>query len=177
MELETNRIILTTLFTGPIKGLKRVIREFLSTRCVGCILQTTMMGPARMTLLIIEGEEKNLYSIRDELVEVLEAKFPGIKYTEWERNPSNYPFKEITIKETPNSISRDSSGADIVENETPGWSNEILLDCVKNYSKSAGFHILDAFGQVGKLKKALTDSYRILFETFDVDPFFTNYSS
>ena len=158
MELET-RITLTTVFTGPIKGLKRVIREFLSARNVGCILQTTMLendlGPARMTLLVIEGEKENLYLIRDELVAALEAKFPGIKYTEWELNPSNYPFKKITIKKTPNSISRDSSGADIVENGTPGWSNEKLLD----FAKTAGFHILDAVGQAGKLKKTLTDSY------------------
>ena len=93
------RITLTTVFSGPIKGMKRVIKEFLQDQSIGCILQTTMVSngqeSSRMTLLVMEGESKLIYETRDLLVLQLVARFEGIKQGEatgWKKNHRNLSF-------------------------------------------------------------------------------------
>jgi hypothetical protein len=110
-----SRITLTTVITGHTTGLKTVIKEFLAASDVGCILQTTMIEVGdsiyRLTMLTMEGEMEKLIETRDLLVLELNGKFAGIKYEAWDQNESEKPWPTTqTIKPTPGSLTRNSSG-------------------------------------------------------------------
>jgi hypothetical protein len=101
--------------TGPIEGLRRVIKEFLAANDIGCILQTTMIevgdSTSRLTMLTMEGEKEKLIETRDLLILELNVKFARIKYDAWDQNQSDKPWPTTqTIKPTPGSLIRNSSG-------------------------------------------------------------------
>ena len=168
-----SRITLTTVFTGPIKGMKRLIKEFLKGRSTGCVLQTTMIQTGqeigRMTLLIIEGEEQALYETRDILILHLTEQFPEIQYSEWKKDKSNQTLFAQNIKQTHNSISAQSSGANIIDGvaEIEKTTNEgpFINESLFNIAKATGSYITNIFNQtapvvvegaqfVGKVKEA-----------------------
>jgi hypothetical protein len=105
-----SRITLTNVMTGPIAGLKTVVKEFLAANDVGCILQTTMIESSRCTVLVMEGEKNTLIETRDLLVLKLNCSFVGIKYDVWKQEDSEEPWPNQTIKLTPDSVTRNSSG-------------------------------------------------------------------
>jgi hypothetical protein len=101
--------------TGPIEGLKRVIKDFLGANDIGCILQTIIIevgdSTSRLTMLTMEGEKEKLIETRDLLVLELNVKFAGIKYDVWDQTKSEKPWPTTqTIKPTPGSLTRNSSG-------------------------------------------------------------------
>jgi hypothetical protein len=132
-----SRITLTTVMTGPIKGLKSVIKEFLAENDIGCILQTTKIevneSTSRLIMLAMEGEKEKLIETRDLLVLELNVKFAGIKYDVWEQNESDKPWPTTQrIKPTPGSLTRNSSGIvdeEIAETFSPNdtWINEQII--------------------------------------------------
>ncbi|KAJ2998572.1 hypothetical protein HDV02_004387 [Globomyces sp. JEL0801] len=136
-----SRITLTTVMTGPIAGLKTVIKDFLAAHDVGCILQTTMVEvgntTSRLTLLMMEGETETLFQTRDLLVLKLDAQFPGIKYDTWDQGESEQPWPTELIKPTFGYLKRNSSG--FVDEETVEtfstdgtFLNERIVKAAKN---------------------------------------------
>ena len=152
-----SRITLTTVITGPIKGLKRVIKEFLAENEIGFILQTTTVdvgdSTSRLTVLAMEGEKEKLIETRDLLILDLNVKFAGIKYDVWEQNESDKPWPTTQrIKPTPGSLTRNSSGfldEELVETCSPNdtWINERILKAAHIFSG----HIIKAMNHTTPL--------------------------
>jgi hypothetical protein len=154
-----SRITLTTVMTGPIAGLKTVIKEFLAANDVGCALQTTIRGTSRFTLLIMEGEKDRLYETRDLLVLELNVQFPGIKYEPWDQEDSDKPWPTQLIKRTPGSLTRNSSGFN--DEKTPETLttdetsiNERIIEAVKNF----GGHIIKAANQASPVVRQVAQT-------------------
>jgi hypothetical protein len=148
-----SRMTLTTVMTGPITGLKTVIKEFLAASDVGCILQTTMIevgdSTSRLTMLTMEGEEEKLIEARDLLVLELDVKFPGIKYDDWDQNKSDKPWPTIqTIKPTPGSLTKNSSGFFVDEIST---DQTLINERIIKAAKTLGGHIIKAVNQATPL--------------------------
>jgi hypothetical protein len=107
----TNRISLSTQFTGSFKHLKRNIKDLLKRRGVGHILQTTQVNDSqKQTSLFMEGESTVLYNVQAQLVSHLQSTFPGISIEDWREMASDAPIFDSFIVPTPGSLSRDSSG-------------------------------------------------------------------
>ena len=136
--------------SGPIEGLKRVIKEFLAANDIGCILQTTMIDvgniTSRLTMLTMEGEKEKLIETRDLLVLELNVKFAGIKYDTWDQNESDNPWPiATTIKPTPGSLTRSSSGyVDEKIAETFSSGDTLIDERIIKVVKNMGGHIIKA---------------------------------
>jgi hypothetical protein len=131
--------------TGTITGLKTVIKEFLAANDVGCVLQTTMIevgdSTSRLTMLTMEGEKEKLIETRDLLVLELNVKFAGIKYDAWDQNESDKPWPATqTIKPTPGSLTRNSSGF-VDEFST---DDTLINERIIKAAKALGGHIIKA---------------------------------
>jgi hypothetical protein len=139
--------------TGPITGLKTVIKEFLTANDVGCILQTTITEGAiptsRATLLIMEGEKDKLFQTRDLLVLDLSVRFPGIEYDTWDQEESDKPWPTQIIKPTPGSLSRNSSGfVDEETTETLSIDGTFINQLIVKSAKKVSGQIIKAANQV-----------------------------
>jgi hypothetical protein len=142
--------------TGPITGLKTVIKEFLAANDVACVLQTTMTEvgntTSRLTLLIMEGEKDKIFQTRDLLVLDLNIKFPGIEYDTWDQEESDKPWPTQIIKPTPGSLTRSSS--EFVDQETTEtFSNErtFINERIFKAAKNLGGHIIKVVNQASPL--------------------------
>lgn len=142
--------------TGPIPGLKTVIKEFLAANDVGCLLQTTMIEvgntTSRLTLLIMEGEKDKLFQTRDLLVLELNGQFPGIIYDTWDQEESDKPWPTQIIKPTPGSLTRNSSGfVDEETTETFSTDGTFINERIVKAAKNLGGHIIKALNQASPL--------------------------
>lgn len=151
-----SRITLTTVMTGPIEGLKRVVKEFLAENNIGCVLQTTMIengnSVSRLTLLIMEGEKEMLVETRDLLVLKLDSTFNGIKYDTWDEEESKQPWPSQTIKPTPGSLSKNSSGfLDEETTENLSTDGTLINERIIKAAKTFGGHIIKAVNRATPL--------------------------
>ena len=151
-----SRITLTTVITGPIVGLKRVIKEFLAANDVGCILQTTLTEAgnttSRLTVLIMEGEKDSLFQTRDLMVLELNAQFPGIKYNTWDKEESDKPWPTQIIKPSPGSLTSNSSGfVDEEKKETLSTYETLINERMVNAAKKYCGQFIKAVNQASPL--------------------------
>jgi len=149
--------------TGPIAGLKTVIKEFLAANDVGCVLQTTMIEvgntTSRLTLLIMEGEKDKLFQTRDLLVLELNAQFPGIKYDTWDQEESDKPWPTQIIKPTPGSLTRNSSGfVDEETTETLSTDGTFINERIVKAAKNLGGHIIKAVNQASPVVRYIAQT-------------------
>lgn len=108
----THNISLATCFNVTQKHLKRNIRRICKSKGIGHVLATTQVNDLqKRTFLYMDGDSETLYALQKEIIEDVQAKFPGVEIEPWqEMICDTQPLNEYVITPTKGCLSEHSSG-------------------------------------------------------------------
>ncbi|KAJ3251979.1 hypothetical protein HK103_001892 [Boothiomyces macroporosus] len=143
-----SRITLSVVITGQTAGVSDIVKEVLEGSDISCVHQKTWFKKENeyswLTLLIIEGEKKNIFETRDLLFWEIVDKISPVYFDDWEERIS----EKVFATETPEFFTRNSSefgNEEISEASTD--EDELINERLKKFVKVLGRQLYKAWNE------------------------------